>query len=264
MKKEILKKGMKYSKERLIDCMGIIILLLVWEMAPRLGLVDRQFFPPFSQVLLFLGKLAVSGVLFIHIAASLQRIFLGLALAVIIAVPVGIVLEGLFPALSRNLLRLFRLLEQVNALPLSLIFILFFGIGELVKVFIIFWSTIWPILFTTIAGVRHVDPLYINMARSLGASKLEIFKKVILPAAAPTIFTGIRSGATYAFFILIAAESMGAYYGVGRLIRSSTFGAVIVIALLGMSLNYLFHIIESNLLDWKKSLGDNDSEAAGG
>nr|WP_094606704.1 ABC transporter permease [Sporomusa silvacetica] len=259
MRKETVKTGIKYIGDQFINSLGIIMLLLVWEFAPRYGLVDRQFFPPFSQVLLYLGKLAASGVLFIHIAASLQRIFLGLVLAAIIAVPAGIILGGVFPALSRNLMRLFRLLEQVNALPLSLIFILFFGIGELVKVFIIFWSTIWPILFTTIAGVRHVDPLYINMARSLGANRLEIFSKVILPAAAPAIFTGIRSGATYAFFILIAAESMGAYYGVGRLIRSSTFGAVIVIALLGMSLNYLLHSIENSFLDWKKNLRDNDS-----
>ena len=256
MKIEKVKAALRQAGQQFINVSGILLLALIWELAPRLGWVDRQFFPPLSQVLLFLGKLAVSGVLFIHIASTLQRVFLGLVLAASIAVPLGFVLGGIFPAVTRNLLRLFRLLEQVNALPLSLIFILFFGIGELVKVFIIFWSTVWPILFSTIAGVRQVDPLYINLARSLGAGRLEIFKKVILPAAAPAIFTGIRSGATYAFFIIIAAESMGAYYGLGRLIRSSTFGAAIIIAVLGLTLNYLLHLIESNLLVWKESNGE--------
>ena len=238
--------------DQLINASGIIAIVLIWEITPLAGLVDQQFFPPPSQVLLVLGKLAASGVLFIHIAATLQRVFLGLVLAIIIAVPMGIILGGVFPTLSRNLMRLFRLLEQVNALPLSLICMLFFGIGELVKVFIIFWSTIWPILFSTIAGVRQVDPLYINMARSLGAGKFEILSKAVLPAAAPAIFAGIRSGATYAFFIIIAAESMGAYYGLGRLIRSSAFGAAIIIALLGMLLNYLLHYMEGSLLGWKQ------------
>ena len=246
-----MNNSVRYLGNQLINVSGIIVLVLIWELAPRAGLVDRQFFPPLSQVLLFLGKLAASGVLFIHIASTLQRVFLGLALAAMVAVPLGFILGGVFPAVARNLLRLFRLLEQVNALSLSLIFILFFGIGELVKVFIIFWSTLWPLLFSTVAGVRQVDPLYINLARSLGAGRLAIFTKVILPAAAPAIFTGIRAGATYAFFIIIAAESMGAYYGLGRLIRSSTFGAAIIIAVLGLALNYLLQLIESNLLGWQ-------------
>jgi NitT/TauT family transport system permease protein len=244
----------------LINASGIIALMLLWEIAPRVGLVDTQFFPPLSHVLLFLGKLAASGILFIHIAASLQRIFIGLALAVITAVPIGFILGGVFPALSRRLTPLFRFLEQINALPLSLIFILFFGIGEVVKVFIIFWSTIWPILFATIAGVKQVNPLYIKIARSFGASKLHVFTKVIFPGAAPVIFTGIRAGATYAFFILIAAEAMGAYFGLGRLIRSSAFGACIIIALLSMAINYLLHWIEYISFDWRHSLDNEDNK----
>jgi NitT/TauT family transport system permease protein len=249
-----VKNHLNHLTDQFINASGIIALILLWEIAPRVGLVDRQFFPPLSQVLLFLGKLAASGILFIHIAASLQRIFIGLALAVVIAVPTGFILGGVFPALSRKLTPLFRFLEQINALPLSLIFILFFGIGEIVKVFIIFWSTIWPILFTTLAGVKQVDPLYIKIARSFGANKLNIFCKVILPGAAPVIFTGIRAGATYAFFILIAAEAMGAHFGLGRLIRSSAFGACIIIALLSMATNYLLHWIEAIIFDWRHTL----------
>jgi len=239
--------------DSLINASGIMALLLVWEMAPRVGMVDKQFFPPLSAVLLYLGKLAASGVLYLHVAASLQRILIGLLLATSIAVPTGFLLGGVFPNLSRKLVPLFKLFEQVNPLCLYMIFMLFFGIGESVKVAIIFWFIIWPILFTTIVGVQQVNPLYIKMGRSLGADKFTIFRKVILPSAAPAIFTGIRTGATQAFFILVIAEAMGAYYGLGRLIRGSAFGASIMIALLGMSINYLLHLIEMSLLDWRRS-----------
>lgn len=249
-----MKNHLQHLRNQFINSSGIITLFLVWEIVPRMELVDPQFVPPLSQVLLFIGKLAASGKLFLHIAASLQRIFIGLLLAVVIAVPTGFILGGGFPTLSRRLAPLFKLLEQINPLCLSVIFMLFFGIGEQVKVMIIFWATIWPILFTTIVGVQQVDPLYIKIARSFGADKFTIFSKIMLPGAAPVIFTGIRAGATYAFFILVIAESMGAYFGLGRLIRTSAFGAVIIIALLGMMLDYLLYLLEVSLLGWNRSL----------
>lgn len=252
---------LKNLADQLINVSGLIALALLWELLPRFDVVDRQFIPPLSQVLAFLGKMAANGTLFLHITASLQRIFLGLALAITVAVPVGFLLGGFFPGLSRHLNPLFRLFEQVNVLALYLIFILFFGIGETVKVIIIFWTTVWPILFTTIAGIQNINSLYIKIARSFGASKLTVFTKVILPGAAPIIFTGIRTGSNNAFFILVIAEAMGAHFGLGRLIQRSAFGSVIVIALLGMMMNYLFHYVEENLLAWNQNLKSLDSKS---
>jgi len=249
--------------DKFIDVSGIFIFFLLWEIAPRIGVVDGQFIPPLSQVLLAAGKLAADGSLFIHIAASLQRTFIGLVLAIVIAVPAGFILGGVFPRLSKQLRPLLRVFGQINAFSLFPIFILFFGIGEVAKVSIIFWSTIWPVLFTTIVGVQHVDPLYIKSARSIGADKFTIFSKVILPGAAPVIFTGIRSGASLAFLMLIAAEMIGASAGLGWLVQNSAvnnmmprlFAATIMIALLGVSINYLLYLLEDNLLEWKQSSG---------
>lgn len=222
-------------------------------------MINGQFIPPLSQVFVALGKLASDGSLFIHIAASLQRTFIGLLLAVAIAVPFGFLLGGVFPAFSKQVRPLLRLFGQINAFSLFPIFILFFGIGEFAKVAIIFWSTLWPVLFTTILGVRQVDPLYIKSARSVGADKFTIFRKVILPGAAPVIFTGIRTGATQAFLMLMAAEEIGAKAGLGWVIHNSAvnsimprlFAAAITIALLGVALNYLIHFIEGCIVDWK-------------
>ncbi|BBB89512.1 MAG TPA: ABC transporter permease [Methylomusa anaerophila] len=255
-----MKESQNSFIEWLIDVSGIIAFFLLWEIAPRIGLVDAQFIPPLSEVLLAAGKLAANGDLFIHIAASLQRTFIGLALAVALAVPLGFLLGGVFPALGRHMQPLLRLLGQVNAFSLFPIFILFFGIGEVAKVSIIFWSSIWPVLFTTIAGIQQVDPLYIKSARSMGADRMTIFRKVILPGTAPVIFTGVRTGASHAFLMLIAAEMIGASAGLGWVIHNSAmnniiprlFAATITIALLGMAINYLLHWLEESVVDWRQ------------
>jgi NitT/TauT family transport system permease protein len=245
---------------RLIDVSGIIGLLLLWEVAPRIGLTDPQFVPPLSAVLWAAWKIAATGELFIHIATSLQRVVMGLVMGIVFAVPLGFLLGGVFPRLSQQLRPLLNLLGQINAFSLFPIFILFFGIGEAAKVSIIFWSCLWPVLFTTISGVQQVDPLYIKSARAIGADKVTIFFKVILPGAAPPIFTGVRIGATTAFLMLIAAEMIGASAGLGWLIHNSTvnnqmprlFAATITIALLGMAINYLIYWLEWNILTWKQ------------
>lgn len=246
--------------ERLIDFSGIIAFFLLWEILPRAGVIDGQFIPPFSEVLQAIVKLLANGELFIHIAASLQRTFLGLLFAIALAIPAGFLLGGVFPDVSRHVRPLLRLLGQINAFSLFPIFILFFGIGEIAKVSIIFWSTIWPVLFTTIAGVQQIDPLYIKSARSVGAGRLTIFTKVLLPGSAPVIFTGIRTGASHAFLMLIAAEMIGASAGLGWIVHNSSmnfviprlFAATIVIALLGMAINYFIYWLEENLLEWKQ------------
>ncbi|MCW2277697.1 ABC transporter permease [Heliophilum fasciatum] len=247
--------------DKFIDYIGLIGFFVIWEMAPRIGLADPQFIPPVSQVIADMWKIGSSGELFIHIVTSLRRTLLGLFLAIVLAIPTGFILGGIFPRLTQYLRPLLRLFGQINAFSLFPIFILFFGIGEVAKVSIIFWSTIWPVLFTTIAGVQQVDPLYIKSARSVGANPVTIFFKVILPGAAPSIFTGIRLGSTTAFLMLIAAEMIGASAGLGWLIHNSQinnliprlFVATITIALLGMGLNYYIHWFEANLLTWKQA-----------
>jgi NitT/TauT family transport system permease protein len=155
-----------------------------------------------------------------------------------------------------------RLFAQLNAFALFPIFVLFFGIGELAKFAVIFWSCVWPILFTTIAGVQGVDPLYVKVARSMGSGRLTIFVRVLFPGALPSIFTGIRLGATVAFLMLIAAEMIGATAGLGWVVLNSQVNYVIprlylaaaIIAFLGMGMNYLIHFIEASVIKWKETV----------
>jgi NitT/TauT family transport system permease protein len=246
--------------DRLLDWYGIIFLIAIWEIGPRRGWIDSQFFPPPSLIIAEGIKMAERGELLIQITSSLQRLFQGLAAALVVGLPLGFILGGWFPRLTHFLRPLLRLFAQLNAFALFPIFVLFFGIGELAKFAVIFWSCLWPILFTTIAGVQGVDPLYVKVARSMGSSRLTIFVRVLFPGALPSIFTGIRLGATVAFLMLIAAEMIGATAGLGWVVLNSQVNYVIprlylaaaIIAFLGMGMNYLIHFIEASVIKWKE------------
>jgi NitT/TauT family transport system permease protein len=246
--------------DRLLDWYGMIALLLLWEAAPRLGWIDNQFFPSPSVIVQTGWKLAVTGELFVHIGVSLQRTIQGLLCAIALAVPLAFVLGGWFPRLTRFLSPLLNLFGQINAFSLFPLFVLFFGIGELAKFSIIFWSCLWPILFTTLAGVQGVEPLFVKMARSMGSGRLTLFLKVLLPGALPSIFTGVRIGATVAFLMLIAAEMVGAKSGLGWMVMNAQVNyliprlylAAVIIALLGMALNCGIHWLEGRVVKWKE------------
>ncbi len=246
--------------DRLLNWYGLVALILLWEVGPRYGWIDSQFFPPPSAILAEGLRLAGKGKLHVHILISLRRTFTGLVAAMAVGIPFGFVLGGWFPRFTLFLRPLLRLLGQINAFSLFPLFVLFFGIGELAKFSIIFWSSLWPILFTTIAGVQGVDPLFVKVARSMGSGRLLLFGKVLFPGALPSIFTGIRLGATIAFLMLIAAEMVGASTGLGWLIHNSSMNYVIprlylaaaIIAGLGMGLNYILHFLENLIIRWKE------------
>ncbi len=188
---------------------AVLLFLLLWEIVPRSGLADPTFLPPFSKVILAFLDMIRTGELFHHLFVSLRRSFLGFSLGLAIAVPLGLLI-GWFKSLENFIDPLLQTFRQTSTLALFPVFILLFGIGELSKVAIIFWGVQWAILLNTISGVQTIDPILVKSARSMGASPLTLFIKVILPAAIPSIFTGIRLSATTSILILIAAEMIGA------------------------------------------------------
>lgn len=237
----------------------IILLLLAWELSPRLGLVDPFLLPPFSLVLERTWRLVESGKLFIHIAASFKRSLAGFSLALLFAIPVGF-----FIAWSRSFRKyvdpVLEVFRSIPILALYPVFILFFGLGEASKISVIFYGAIWPVLLNTIAGVSSVDPLLVKSAKSMGITKKGLFFKVVLPSALPSMFTGIRLSAASSILLLIASEMLGAKRGLGYLIFYSEekfdipemFGGILVIALIGLLLNYSLVYCEKRLTIWKQ------------
>lgn len=203
-------------------------------------------------------QLIISGSLFENVFVSLKRSAAGFALALLVAIPLGLVI-GWFKKFERFIDPLLKIFRQTSALALFPVFILVFGIGETSKIAIIFWGVQWPILISTIEGVKNVDPILIKSARSMGASQFTIFRKVILPSAFPSIITGIRLSATSAILVLIAAEMMGASSGLGYLLYDTQvkyqipkmYAAIITMSLIGIIVNYTIVAFENRVTKWK-------------
>lgn len=239
---------------------AIILFLLLWETLPRTGVVSPAFLPPLSIVLETAWQLYQSGQLGTHFFASIQRSIIGFALALAIAIPLGLVI-GWYKLVAETLNPLLELFRNTTALALMPLFILFLGIGEASKISLLVYACTWPILLNTITGVQTVDPLLIKSARTMGLKPYQLFRKVILPASVPTIFVGIRLAGAISILALVAVEMFGAKAGLGYLIMYSQFSfeipqmfvGILVITLVGLSFNYILIGLEKYFTAWKRN-----------
>ncbi|NGP08825.1 ABC transporter permease [Rhodococcus sp. 14C212] len=238
--------------------LAILAFLAVWETAPRLGLVDEVFLPPFTVVAEAFTQLIGSGRLAEHLGASLSRAVTGFVIAVLVAIPLGVAI-GWYRPVAEFLDPILELFRNTAALALLPVFILILGIGETSKVALVIYASTFPILLNTVSGVRTVDPLLVKSARSLGLPSHRLFQKVILPAAVPTIFTGIRMAAASSILVLIAAEMVGAKAGLGYLITASQlnfqipnmYAGIVAISLVGLTFNGILVAVERRLSRWR-------------
>ena len=254
--------GFKLTSRRVIDSsVGIVLFLALWEALPQLGVVNPGYLSPPSAVLGAVLDLASSGDLLKHVQASLFRSFAGVLLAIASGVSLGLMM-GWFARVESMLDPLLQFFRQTSALALFPVFILFLGIGELSKIAIIFWASFWPILLSTISGVKQVDGLLINSALSMGANRWFLFTKIVLPAASPSIFTGIRLAGAYCITALGAAEMIGAHSGLGFLTLNSQevfqipsmYAGILLLAVVGLLLNFLLALLERRFTYWRRGL----------
>lgn len=239
----------------------VLALLGLWEAVPRLGWADPAFLPPFSDVVAAGWQLAQSGELYDDVAASLLRALSGFLISVVLIVPLGLVV-GWYARLGDLLNPFIEVCRNTAPLALLPVFILLLGIGETSKVTMVIYSCAWPLLLNTIAGVKQVDPLLIKSARTMGASPQQLFRKVILPAALPTIFVGIRLASASAMLVLVASEMVGAKAGLGYLIIYSQYSflipqmyfGILGITVIGLTFNAVLELLERRLMRWKAAV----------
>ncbi|HWL13193.1 MAG TPA: ABC transporter permease, partial [Ureibacillus sp.] len=247
-----------YSAQKVFKRSIVLIsLALLWEIAPRIGLVDRAFFPALTEVFGAWWEMITSGELWNHFSASITRSITGFILALTIAIPLGLLI-GWYP-LARDLLNpAFEVFRNTATLALLPVFMLLLGIGEISKVSIVFYACTFPILLNTIAAVKNVDPLLIKSARSMNVSSIKLFAKVILPASVPTMFTGIRMAGTGCILVLIAAEMIGAKEGLGYFITYAQYNflipemyaGILTISALGLMVNFGLGKLEKRFSRW--------------
>jgi NitT/TauT family transport system permease protein len=207
------------------NLIGLGGFFLIWELAARSGLVSTLSIPPPSVVLPRLVEMLGTEQFLRDIIATVLAWAIGLGIAIVIAVPAGLVL-GSIPAVrvaTRAIVEFLRPIPSVALIPAALVAI---GGGPETKITLAVYASVWPILFNTIYALDEIDPLLVDTARSFGTSRARVMTSVALPHAAPFIFTGIRMSAAIALIVVISVEFIaGAVRGIGRFSLEAYEGA---------------------------------------
>ncbi len=247
----------------LVAAIMALTVLLLWEAVVRTGLTAPTQIPSATRVFEVLGEMAVAGTLWKHTSMSMQRVTVGYALAVVLAIPVGFLL-GWFETCEKYLDPPLQALRQVPLLAWFPLFILLFGIGELSKILLITLTAFWWILIGTVSAVQNIEPEIVRTARSLGLSHFGMFRFVVLPAALPSLFVALRLAYTEVILILVAVEMLGANFGLGSLLANDEchagpehvmiYSICIFMTAIGLLANYVLVSLEKRLCGWKEEV----------
>ncbi|SDZ66680.1 taurine ABC transporter permease TauC [Pseudomonas sp. NFIX28] len=246
---------------RWISGLTLVVLLALWWAVTASGLIEPLFLPSPAAVLQKAWLLTTSGymdsTLWQHLGASLGRIGLALGFAVLTAIPVGIAIghSRIARGVLDPLIEFYRPIPPLAYLPLIVIWC---GIGELSKVLLIYLAIFAPIAIATATGVRTVDPTRLRAAQSLGATRAQLIRHVIVPSALPDILTGVRIGLGVGWSTLVAAELIAATSGLGFMVQSAAqflvtdvvVLGILVIALIAFAMEMGLRALQRKLVPW--------------
>jgi ABC-type nitrate/sulfonate/bicarbonate transport system permease component len=238
----------------------IAAILLAWEACSATGIIDPVVFPRVSLIFSTWGEIIANGELFRQLMPSLGRIFTGVGIAIAVAVPVGL-LMGTVPFVHRLLEPLVEFIRPIPSSAYIPVAILFLGIGNEMKIFVVALACFFPILLNTYSGVRGIDPVVIDTGRTFGVTPLNTLAQIIFPAALPSILTGIQISLGLGLIVVVVAEMISGNNGIGYLILNmqrifrvpEMFAGIFTLGLLGYLLNLVFLQIERYLLRWRIS-----------
>jgi taurine transport system permease protein len=244
-----------------VSVASALSLLAIWWAVTAAGWIPALYLPSPRAVVAKLYSAATEGyadaTLGQHFAASLGRVLVALLAATLTAIPLGVVIgiNRVFRAAVDPLIEFYRPVPPLAYLPLIVIW---FGIGELSKVLLIYLAIFAPVALTTAAGVRGVDATRIRVAQSLGATRAQVIWHVILPSALPDILTGVRIGLAAGWSTLVAAELIAATRGLGFMIQSASqflvtdlvIGGIVVIAVVAYALEISLRLLQKRFAPW--------------
>ena len=242
-------------KRKLISLILPILIIIFWYLITEgMHFVNPYILPGPITVCHSAWDLIVSGKLLQNTIDTLLKVFLGLLLASIVGIPLGILL-GWYQTLEdlcSFVISILRPIPPIAWIPFS---ILWFGIGLVPAIFIIFMGCVFPILVYTLDGVKRTDKVLIESAQTLGASDFNVLNRVVLPSAVPYIVSGLKVGVGIALMCTISAEMIGSSSGLGYMILQATSRfdpgttvvGMIVIGIIGLILDYIFGIIQKRI-----------------
>jgi ABC-type nitrate/sulfonate/bicarbonate transport system permease component len=244
----------KFSQASVQNWILPIAALVAWESLGNAGILPRYLSSP-SAILAALWELAQTGELFVALAASLYRVALGFALGTAAGIMAGLG-AGLLPGVRHFFDPLVSFLYAIPKVAFLPVFLLLFGLGHASKISIIAFSSFFPVFIASRHAVLAVNKLLLWAARNMGAPPRIIFFRVIIPAAAPQLFTGIRIGLAHSFVVLFAAELIGSKAGLGTIITSGEewvrfdlmFAGIVCFAVLGFVSDRILLAVRARML----------------
>lgn len=250
--------GFAPVRKRWVGGVVFVLLIAIAEWGTRSGWITSLTLPKPSDVMQTLIDLHQSGLLYKHAIPSLSRLAVGATLGAIVGVGVG-VLIGLFSYIRAGLVPLVAAIFPIPKIALLPLFVIWFGIDEGSKYALIAFGTFTPTVVATYGAVDNVDRSLIRMGQSFGLSWFSIVRKIVLPGAMPGILSGLRISLAIAIILLVAAEMLGAEYGIGAYILEAgalydlerLFAGVLLLSVLGIVVSTVIGLIERRLLDWR-------------
>jgi ABC-type nitrate/sulfonate/bicarbonate transport system permease component len=236
-----------------------MILLLLWEVLVRAGILDARFFPAPSSVIRSLAAMASGPELWVHTGYTVSRMLVGFILGAIPGVLVGIVM-GLSAPVRAFLQPAIASIYPIPKIALFPLVMLIFGLGEPSKWVIVAVAVFFQVLMSTLAGVVNIDRIYLDVAADFRASRWQAYRTIALPAALPYIFTGFQLGLGMSLIVVVIAENFGTEYGLGYVIWHSwqifevrdMYVSLIVVALLGYLSQLGLARLERVLIPWRR------------
>ncbi len=241
---------MNRLQESLPSLAVIAALIAIWWAA--VVATHSVIFPTPWDVVTGTLELLKDGTLWRHIGASLARVGIGFGLAVCVAVPLGLWM-GWVRGAYRTLNPLFQILRPISPIAWIPIAILWFGVGDASPIYLIFISSVFPMIVQTTVGVHTIEKRYLRAAENFGVSRRTLFKRVVIPAVLPQILVGMRIGLGVAWLVVVAAEMIALHSGLGYMIMDSrnagnrydlVIAGMIIIGLIGLSLDGIMRLLE--------------------
>lgn len=250
--------GFAPKPRRFIGVIVFIALIALVEWGTRTGFITPLTLPKPSDVFATFVQLWETGLLWKHLVPSLTRLIVGAALGASVGIGVGILI-GLFSFIRAGLVPVVAAIFPIPKIALLPLFVIWFGIDEGSKYALIAFGTFTPTVVATYGAVDNVDRSLIRMGQSFSLTWLSIVRKIVIPGALPGILSGLRVSLAIAIILLVAAEMLGAEYGIGAYILEAgslydlerLFVGVAILSILGVTVSTAITAIEKRLLDWR-------------